>query len=679
MQTLELTDEDGQVPEGPNGQPIDLLVGNTGQVTIVVFGDVGSGADTETFTLRAVGGGGEASRSVALDVAVALPIIDDFRPASGNVVAFGEPVSVEFTVRNTTRVLVQFDGNTCVDVDAPANGVSVRRTCARDVTNPSHTLTLLAGNVNTPELADYSRAEFTVTGAAPIVIDSFTVDRDSYWEGTGEIVVSWMTSNADMVQIARRSIQGGQTIWTPIAGSPTTPDGSFTLTLIGEEEANLRLRATRGGDVRDDFRTVIFGFDEPEPNSSTAEAIQIPADGISVRGTLSAADDVDVFEIQVPENGRVYAVAGQGSELDLIVGSASCELDTSIDILDAAGMVLGTATDNRFATLVANVPATCAELTPQRHAFARNLAAGTYFLRVSGPAAGQYRLLARTFVPPELRQRGPGPVAEPVFERTRVVGGPQWEVSEMNLLGIPWGPARNRLTRPFFISDYGSSFVPGVVYSLVKHLMQVTTAAGDPPPVLYPTTLRPVLGQPVDAHVDGFDSEIRDGATVMNLDVNDFLVEPWHLGIEDTTRAPATGSLALAYTIVPTDTAPVGTSVDSDNLGLPGTRILPVALSPFTLEVQRLAEPLDDNAYFDENLARNMMGNLVERIPQPHPLVAEEANFEGLTHRHFFHWFHSVIAQRDLVNMSGRRLVWSIAIRDAAGNGYDYDVTFEVQ
>ncbi len=120
---------------------------------------------------------------------------------------------------------------------------------------------------------------------------------------------------------------------------------------------------------------------ESEPNNTPAQANRMVVNSF-VLGSLASGDTVDVYTVQIPKSGTYYFETGG------VLGSCGygLELDTVLTLSDATNVVLGrndeaTFPGSRF----------CSAIT-------QTLAAGTYFIRVSGTvpnAFGQYRLWVR--------------------------------------------------------------------------------------------------------------------------------------------------------------------------------------------------------------------------------------------------------------------------------------------
>jgi cysteine-rich repeat protein len=129
------------------------------------------------------------------------------------------------------------------------------------------------------------------------------------------------------------------------------------------------------------------GLVESEPNGTTGTASSLIAAGSSsgrANAVLGSATDVDMFSVVVPAGGG--HIIGEVSN-----GRDGCPGALTLRLRDSAGTQLSSDTGDG--------PAGCGRITPGGDAAARNLAAGTYYLEVSGAAAVAWYVIDARVVP----------------------------------------------------------------------------------------------------------------------------------------------------------------------------------------------------------------------------------------------------------------------------------------
>lgn len=663
VESLELTDEDGNTPLGADDEPVDLLVANTGTVEIKVLGDVGSDTDTETFTLRAVGGGGSATETLELEVEVALPIIDRFATTAGtNTFVFGRTVTAEWRVRNAERVIIKFDGNICANTTDFDNETNNRSACTSfTVQNPTHTLSIEVVNANTPTPDDYVTEEITITGTDPVVVDSFSVDPATYWQGASEVTFTWETSVANRAELQQRvSLGGGQFDWctiteTPKAGclefpvtAPTSPDGTFTFEVVGAEQRNFRIRAILEADgqvVDDENLSALVAGDFDEPDSSQASPLLINTRnlGLNQRGTITDPGEEDWFAVDVPENGRVFARAsvetfaafGEDPQAACFSGD-DILTDTRIELFDPSGNSLGSSGSNALAAFGGD-DNTCATVVGHLQPFAVDLPAGRYSFKVTGEESrtGQYTFAVDVFEP----------AVEPQTSIT-AVGGPQWQVVDINVSAVPL--FLSALTYP--LANHG--LVPNGMNALFRQ--SAVFVSGAPHDRDYATELEPAL-------------------QAMGVKLNTGFA-PIDLGI-GTPMGDVPNGLMLTYTVVPTgDTST--TTFDYRPLGEAEGPALPIDIFPLTTEEQFFGKVFED-PLFDENV-NPMNGDPIDGLAYPVFEDADRADVvEGVSHRHFLH-LNSVGLNTEEPDVAAGTYIWVVHIFDDTGGGYEIEVSFDI-
>jgi hypothetical protein len=183
------------------------------------------------------------------------------------------------------------------------------------------------------------------------------------------------------------------------------------------------------------------GFDEPEPNDTATTAIALAGDGLPVRGTIDAGDS-DLYAVMVPEGARIEATVGWDGQI--------CSFDTVLDLLDSNGTtLLGSVDDTVFPTI-----APCSRINPAAHAWADDLAAGTYYLRVRSstitPDSGTYSL--------EVEVTGPEAPLAGVM-RTQL-GTPTWEIVDVVQISILVGNFNTMPALRFFDQTISDLLLP---------------------------------------------------------------------------------------------------------------------------------------------------------------------------------------------------------------------------
>ena len=117
---------------------------------------------------------------------------------------------------------------------------------------------------------------------------------------------------------------------------------------------------------------------ELEPNNTIAQANTLPMPG-TLSGTLSTAADVDVVRVLIAQPGTyTFETSGQSGACGFALAA-----NTRLTLEDAGGAAIASNDDIDTAQLDY-----CSRITT-------TLAAGTYYVAVSGWTAGRYALIAR--------------------------------------------------------------------------------------------------------------------------------------------------------------------------------------------------------------------------------------------------------------------------------------------
>jgi len=699
VDSIEIRDEDDEVPVGPDDQPIDPRVGSEGSVTVQVIGDVGSTSDTKTYTLRAVGGGGEATRSLDLDVEVALPVIDTFTTSTdGTEFVVGADLQIRWSTRNAERVVVFKDGLICSDDESVENERNNTSTCGT-VEEGGHTIEIRAGNANTPVIEDAPTQierfdnfvggdlELQITSVEPPVVESFDISPDEYWEGVRDVTATWDTSNATRVELQQFVPLGQTNEWCPLTQNPTppcpafdleaptSPDGNFTFELEGGQIRDYRVEAIledeNGNRVDSSNQTARVQGNYDEPDSSQMNPLLIAGNnlGVDQRATIDNQGDEDWFAVDVPANGRIFARAGVG-EFDLIGGSAECRTeddnpalsplaDTAIELFDEDGNSLGTASGNTFDRFLGDVNTTCAVMAGHLHPFAMGLDAGRYLLKVTGEdlRTGDYTFNVQVFEPPPAADTDVNP---------NPGTSPQWEVEGVTLTSMPLGPP----------------FGP-VVWPLASHGFNNNPQTGS----FWRLSIQPI---PLTPHDRDYGTELEVAFQAAGLKVNRGFT-PTDLGCMSNSGSCQAGGdrfLVLSYTVVgPSDTS--STTVDYRNpdgsLGATGP-FIPFDAFPFSTDTHTFGKSFEPPLVDDNN---NPPWDPSTEMPlDPITYTVVEGDREdavgGVSHRHFWH-FMSVNLDTYPGFQSGQALsipnpagqyVWTVILNDDTGAGYTIKAFF---
>ncbi|MCA9551131.1 MAG: DUF4215 domain-containing protein [Myxococcales bacterium] len=168
--------------------------------------------------------------------------------------------------------------------------------------------------------------------------------------------------------------------FTPVTSAPATTDSQGSMQITVAELAGLELVATSAGGEARRSAVVVVGAQEQEPNDLPGAATALTSTSGRVLGALSGATDADLFVLDVPDEGRVFA--------ETFTGRAVCGLDTRLTLIAPDGLTPLTEDDDGGL-------APCSRIDPEVDPAARGLGAGFYFLSVDSPtgAVGPYVLV----------------------------------------------------------------------------------------------------------------------------------------------------------------------------------------------------------------------------------------------------------------------------------------------
>lgn len=276
---------------------------------------------------------------------------------------------------NLTWEVIDADAFWILNGDNPKpvlTGNVKRRSAQLKVTDEQTSFTLVAEN-------DHGKVQktVTVTGLPGAEITAFTVTPARFSTPKQEVVVTWETTEGTTDVSLRVGTE------EVLSAGPR----SGTYTFEATETVQVTLEAKNASDTNTRSLTVATDYDDAEPNNSLAEAIPIVGDGGEYRGKVLNGTDMDLYTLTLPAGARLWAQAG--------VRAGSCEMyGGTLELLNAAGEVV--VTDARPDNTV------CPTLHPLDTPAVRQLAAGTYYLRVSSSVAGfnsAYTLRARVTLP----------------------------------------------------------------------------------------------------------------------------------------------------------------------------------------------------------------------------------------------------------------------------------------
>lgn len=378
-----------------------------------------------TYTLTVVAAGGTITETATVEVSAVLPTIDSFNVTPSII---GEPFVVAWRTTNAREIQISLDG---VVKKAWTTASAAVGTAQLTSTAETNTVRFEARNVDGMVFEDK-----VVTSLQRPVFSTFTLTPDSYNGTSVEATVTWATEFTTSLQLTVNNV-------VDPAFPATTLAGSYTFLASGGDVA-VKLTAINPAAQTVREGVVAEGYIEPEPNDLPMEAIMLAGDGVGYRGTLDA-DDIDLYSVEVPEGGRIYAVAG-------VTPTGACTGDTAIRLFGSDGVTeLGFVDDVAFPQI-----APCAEMNPKVASYADTLPGGTYYIAIEGGAlhtmAQPYRLIVRVS----------GPNAPLPGITYTEIGDPLWHVADCQLTSLrliegntfdPFFASLNTLVRPLHDFD----------------------------------------------------------------------------------------------------------------------------------------------------------------------------------------------------------------------------------
>lgn len=315
-------------------------------------------ADTDYFlTARNDAGTATASVSIAIRPPAA-PNVVRFE-ASPNPLAIGDRVTLSWEVDEARALSISARGVVVFnETDGP-------RTGSTDVvvTATATQFTLVADNT-----FGSATAQVDVYGHLAPQVTAFTATPQLIAASTS-ITLDYATTDVARLDL----LANGAPVpgFTPIDRTTSTTDAAGMVTATASVTTTYTLVASSGaGDVRA-YQTVVNGVAEIEPNDDAGSAMVLA--GRDVAAALADASDVDVYAVDVPEGGAVFAQTSNGPTY--------CGVDTQLTLYDTDGTSPLVFDDDDGLD-------TCSRIDPATDLLAAALPEGRYFLVVDSGGAG---------------------------------------------------------------------------------------------------------------------------------------------------------------------------------------------------------------------------------------------------------------------------------------------------
>lgn len=317
---------------------------------------------TVDYTLIAKNAAGNAMAMTTVRVNMVAPMIASFT-ATPSPAGLGMSTRLSWTVlgASTVRVLRVSPNMAELLNTTTMTGMG---TLDVTVTSTRTTFRLEASNAS-----GGANAMVVVPALGPASIDSYTVTPATFGGMAVTATITWRTTGAVSTTLTANGVAA--------VGFPGTSSGTFSLRLTGTTVLALEA-VSPGGNARRELR-VGQANPEMEPNNTSSTAVSLMGDGGGVSGTIATSGDLDWYRVVVPAGGSVLAQTSDGM--------GGCATDTLLGLYTDTGVLLGEDDDDGSGD--------CSAIDPVRDGFARNLAAGTYYVRVSGAAGdtGSYTLI----------------------------------------------------------------------------------------------------------------------------------------------------------------------------------------------------------------------------------------------------------------------------------------------
>ncbi len=220
-------------------------------------------------------------------------------------------------------------------------------------------------------------AQVEVLGHAAPSISAFTV-TPVLLGAAGQVSVSWQAESVAQLDL----LQDDQPVsgFTPIRSTGPTSNAMGSVMVPVASLSQLRLVAQSAAGRVHSQDLAVVGIAEMELNDTTALAMTVTGTQGRVRASLSTPSDVDVYRLDVPDDGRVFART--------VTSLGGCDVDTQLTLTSTDGLTAVFVDDN-------SGPGGCSRIDPEVNLAASGLSAGFYYLQVrSGTAtsAGSYAL-----------------------------------------------------------------------------------------------------------------------------------------------------------------------------------------------------------------------------------------------------------------------------------------------
>ncbi|MCC7384557.1 MAG: DVUA0089 family protein [Deltaproteobacteria bacterium] len=323
-----------------------ILDGSTEAIGMVSSGPIQMAT---TFTLTASGEGGQTTRDVTVNVDANAVTIVRFE-ARPPVVPLNGTTTLEWQVAGATRVRIARGGADIVDT---TDAAEIASGSLEDVLIDAGmvTFTLIASNATKTEMQDV-----VVIGAQIPRILSFRVRPALFTGASADITLTWVTEGAGTI-----SLTANGTAVPNVTNAPTA-----TVTVSVTDQTTFVLTVQNGlGEVQA-TKVVARGVPEVEPNDSSTAATSLMG---GATGQINPGGDRDFYSITVPAGGNVYAETSDGQ--------GGCGLDTLLGLVAPDGNTIIASNDDGGEGF-------CSMIDPRTNAQARDLPAGTYFIRVVG-------------------------------------------------------------------------------------------------------------------------------------------------------------------------------------------------------------------------------------------------------------------------------------------------------
>lgn len=323
---------------------------------------------TTVYVLTVTNDGGQDQAMARVSVeALELPKIVDLA-AQPEIVGLGDATAVSWNMSgaDSYRVL--------------ANGVEVlSQNTAGDQANEPLTITSTHTRVlvEVQNRLGTASAEVSVLGHRAPSVNVFTATPVAL-QSPGTTLITWDVSNVATLDI----MQDGLPLsgFAPIRNPGATGNAQGSISASVADISRFTLVAVSAAGMTSSQALVAVGVSEVEINDTVAQAMAVTGTAARIRADLSAPTDIDVYQIDVPSDGEVYART--------LSGNGSCNIDTRLTLTATDGVTVLVLDDN-------DGPGSCSLIDPAVDAPARGLGAGSYYLTVqsrTATTAGPYVL-----------------------------------------------------------------------------------------------------------------------------------------------------------------------------------------------------------------------------------------------------------------------------------------------